>query len=260
MATLEETVVGAAREAGELFRLHAFDYGKTEWKGKDNPVTWLDKRGEEIIHQRALAYAPANFIGEELGIQENGADHTWIIDPLDGTKSLLRGELLCAVSIAVEHEGKLAVSAVYDFMREVLYVAPEGAPYIQYRGERKPFIRPSGLSKKVLMVSDVPLPLLECLQRQPGMITKDRNGSIALATAQTAAGTYDGYIHPPTGKGGVWDIAAGYHLMSKSDVTVLDAEGNPFDYRHPQNGIIALRNSLVPSVVPLLKQTLSTYR
>ena len=258
MATLEQTVIRASLEVGEFFRQHAFSYGTVDWKGKDNPVTGLDRRGEEIIRQHALGFAPANFIGEELGKQCNGADHTWIIDPLDGTKSLLRGELLCSVSIAVEHEGTLVVSAVYDFMRDVLYVAPEGEAYVQYRGERRPFTRFSGLSKKVLMVSDPSIAMLDRLQREPGFLTKDRNGSIALAMAQVASGTYDGYLHFGTGKGAVWDVAAGYHLLTKADVHLEDVEGNPFDYRNSQNGIIALRRDTVESIAPILAEVRDT--
>jgi histidinol-phosphatase len=101
--------------AGRL-TLGYFQSGTTaEFKSDDTPVTVADKKAEEFIRQRIQAEYPTHaVIGEEYG--ESGTDessHRWIIDPIDGTKSFMRGVPLYAVLIALEVEGNVEVGAAY---------------------------------------------------------------------------------------------------------------------------------------------------
>jgi histidinol-phosphatase len=86
-----------------------------EFKSDDTPVTVADKKAEEFIRQRIQAAYPTHaVIGEEYG--ESGTDessHRWIIDPIDGTKSFMRGVPLYAVLIALEIEAEVEVGIAY---------------------------------------------------------------------------------------------------------------------------------------------------
>jgi histidinol-phosphatase len=86
-----------------------------EFKSDDTPVTVADKKAEELIRQRITHQYPEHaIIGEEFGESgTNQASHRWIIDPIDGTKSFMRGVPLYAVLIALEIEGQVEVGAAY---------------------------------------------------------------------------------------------------------------------------------------------------
>jgi len=76
---------------------------------------------------------------------------------------------------------------------------------------------------------------------------RKNSGSVALSMVQLAAGSYNGLILSPLekeGKSDTCDIAAGYYIMKQSGLYVADYKLNPFDYRHPNRGIIALDDTI----------------
>lgn len=115
-----------AWEAGKL-TLGYFQTGvRPEWKGDDTPVTIADRGAEELIRRRIEAKYPDHAIlGEEFEAKETaGASHRWIIDPIDGTKSFIRGIPLYGVLVALEIEGEAAVGvANFPGLNEMVYAA-----------------------------------------------------------------------------------------------------------------------------------------
>ncbi len=107
-----------AREAGELtLEYFQTDAAKPEFKGDDTPVTIADKKAESLIRERIqAAYPDHDIVGEEYGESDSGGEssrYRWIIDPIDGTKSFMRGVPLYAVLIALEIDGKVEVGCAY---------------------------------------------------------------------------------------------------------------------------------------------------
>lgn len=88
---------------------------RPDFKADDTPVTVADRLAEEFIRQRIEARFPRHaIVGEEFGAKAAaGAAHRWFIDPIDGTKSFIRGVPLYAVLIGLEIEGEVAVGAAY---------------------------------------------------------------------------------------------------------------------------------------------------
>jgi myo-inositol-1(or 4)-monophosphatase len=88
---------------------------RPDFKADDTPVTIADRRAEELIRNRIeMAYPRHAIVGEEYGPKEvGGALHRWFVDPIDGTKSFVRGVPLYAVLIGLEIEGEMEVGAVY---------------------------------------------------------------------------------------------------------------------------------------------------
>ncbi len=110
-----EFAMETAYVAGRL-TLGYFQTGTTaEFKSDDTPVTVADKKAEELIRNRIYAvYPDHSVIGEEYGETPAGAsEYCWIIDPIDGTKSFMRGVPLYAVLIALEVQGRVDVGVVY---------------------------------------------------------------------------------------------------------------------------------------------------
>jgi myo-inositol-1(or 4)-monophosphatase len=88
---------------------------RPDYKKDDTPVTVADRLSEELIRRRIEERYPQHaIVGEEYGVKETeGATFRWFIDPIDGTKSFIRGVPLYAVLIGLEIEGKPTVGAAY---------------------------------------------------------------------------------------------------------------------------------------------------
>lgn len=254
---LEQILLEATKNAGKFLRYNAYSSVDIEWKKKDDPVTRLDKEAERIVKQTVLRYMPANFVCEESGREDNHAKYTWIIDPLDGTKSFLREEFESATSVAVEEDGKLVGGCIYDFMRDIIYWSC-GFDFLKtaYKNKgREMFGRLPSLGKRRISLDGDGLKNI-FLPEGSGIRTFQKNGSIALGMAQLARGAYDGMVTYTKGKGHVWDVAAGYHLLRLNDFYIADIDMNPFDYKRPDNGIVALSPDIVNKVLPILKEVL----
>jgi histidinol-phosphatase len=108
-----ETAIAAAKAAGAV-ALRYFRTGVTVERKQDySPVTVADREAE----QQAVAVLRAAFpdhgvLGEEFG-EQGGVGARWIIDPIDGTKSFIRGIPFFATLIALEEDGEITTGAVY---------------------------------------------------------------------------------------------------------------------------------------------------
>ncbi len=102
------------------------------FKEDDSPVTIADRKAEELIRTRIEKRFPTHaIVGEEMGAggSENTA-YRWFIDPIDGTKSFMRGIPLYAVLIGLEIEGRIEVGVVYfPGLNEILYASSNQGTY-----------------------------------------------------------------------------------------------------------------------------------
>ena len=97
-----------ARESGALItRLYGQPGLAVETKADASPVTAADRGAEELMRRRiAAAYPDHGIIGEEFGSERADAEFTWVLDPIDGTKSFITGVPLWGTLIALLHRGK----------------------------------------------------------------------------------------------------------------------------------------------------------
>lgn len=90
---LEKALNLASQWADEAGQLTLKYYGKkVEILSKDDnsPVTIADKEAEILLRKRIEeAYPDHGIIGEEFGAKESKSGFTWILDPIDGTKSFI---------------------------------------------------------------------------------------------------------------------------------------------------------------------------
>jgi histidinol-phosphatase len=79
-------------------------------KADKSPVTEADVRAEEAIHAVLSKRFPGyGFFGEETGQHDMGADHVWLVDPIDGTKSFVRECPFFSTQIALMREGRMVL-------------------------------------------------------------------------------------------------------------------------------------------------------
>jgi myo-inositol-1(or 4)-monophosphatase len=115
-----------AQEAGQI-TLKYYQTGLTPDIKKDaSPVTIADRQAEEFIRSRIeQAYPSHAIVGEEFGeTASRGEAFRWIIDPIDGTRSFVRGVPLYGVLIGLEIEGASRVGvAHFPALQETVYAA-----------------------------------------------------------------------------------------------------------------------------------------
>ena len=127
-----------------------------DFKEDDSPVTAADRLAEEFIRGRIEARFPGHaIVGEEFGANEAlGTPFRWFIDPIDGTKSFIRGVPLYAVLIGLEIEGRVEAGAAYFPALDEMVAAATGLG-CWWNGRRAHVSGTRDLSRAFLAFTDV---------------------------------------------------------------------------------------------------------
>ncbi len=123
---LLHAVAELARLTGDAAARHFRTSLRVETKGDGSPVTIADREAEQVARAWIEARFPGDgVLGEEFGASRSDAGRRWIIDPIDGTKSFVRGVPMWGTLIAVcEGTEVLAGAAYYPATAELLCAAP----------------------------------------------------------------------------------------------------------------------------------------
>src|SRR5262249_50206228 len=78
-----------------------------EWKHEQSPVTVADRETEQELRSSLAQLFPGDgFLGEEYGDTPGTSGFRWVIDPIDGTRSFVRGIPLWATLVGLEYKGE----------------------------------------------------------------------------------------------------------------------------------------------------------
>ncbi len=110
-----EEGVRAAQAAGKI-ALQYFDAGvAVETKADLSPVTVADRNAEQTLRKHILRFFPDDgFLGEEFGDTPSQTGYRWILDPIDGTRSFIRGIPIWATLVGLEYRGEMIGGIVYN--------------------------------------------------------------------------------------------------------------------------------------------------
>ena len=114
LAELLSAARSMALAAGEITLRHYGAMLAYRDKADGTPVTVADREAEVAIRTMIGSRYPTHgVLGEELGDRNPGAAIRWIVDPIDGTLSFMRGVPLYAVLIGIEVEGDAVVGVAH---------------------------------------------------------------------------------------------------------------------------------------------------
>ena len=117
----------AARKAADNALMIQSRGVTAETKSDMSPVTIADKEGERIIAGiLSDAFEDDAILGEEGASKEGKSGRRWIIDPIDGTRDFVRGNLLWCVLIGLEAEDEVKAGIAYFPMLNIMCQAGRG--------------------------------------------------------------------------------------------------------------------------------------
>lgn len=101
-SSLLRTAIEAARAGEEVIKHYYRRDPVVSLKPDHTPVTVADVEAEKAIKQvLGNAFPEHGFYGEETGRERSGAEYIWLVDPIDGTKSFVRGTPFFSTQIAL---------------------------------------------------------------------------------------------------------------------------------------------------------------
>jgi histidinol phosphatase-like enzyme (inositol monophosphatase family) len=152
----ELRVAREAVAAAGAITLEHFGRGvAVERKADQSPVTIADRRSEECIRAALEAAFPADgLLGEEFGERSGSSGRRWIVDPIDGTQSFIRGVPLYGILVGLEEEGRAVVGVMGFPALDLTYWAAHGGGAFR-NGERIRVSTVASLADATVVSSDV---------------------------------------------------------------------------------------------------------
>jgi histidinol phosphatase-like enzyme (inositol monophosphatase family) len=229
--SLDDRVAPAAelaRLTGDVAMRHYRSRLTVETKADGSPVTIADRAAEEAARVWVRTHFPEDgILGEELGEERPGAARRWIIDPIDGTKSFVRGAPLWGSLVALcEGERVLAGAAYFPAVDELVAAAPGAGCW--WNGSRCQVSDVDSIAAATVLTTD------ERFQERPDR----RAGWEALSQAASVSRSWGdcfGYLLVATGRAEVmvdailspWDAAALQPIIVEAGGTFTDWNGVP---------------------------------
>jgi myo-inositol-1(or 4)-monophosphatase len=257
LAILSQAMTEAGRE---VLRLAAAGF-ETFTKSDHSPVTSADLAVNQILHARLSTTFPEDgWLSEETADNEErlGRKRVWIVDPIDGTRSFVRGLPEFCLSVALVENGVPTVAAIFN--------PATGEFFSAIRGRGLRVERLSDSDQPSFTSPERPVALVNPWELRVGRLEGLQAhfhcrpiGSIAYALALVAAGQADAVI-TLTG-GNEWDIAAGVLLVEESGGRATTAAGHPVTFNRADPrlpGTLALGSHLpAPARTHLIQHSIA---
>jgi len=234
-------LVGAIRKAGakvgELVR-NGFE---VQTKPDRSPVTTVDLEVNHILYEMQRREFPLDgWLSEESPDDPArlARPRVWIVDPIDGTKALVKGIPEYCISAALVERGVPVVAAILNPSTDELFTAVRGSGL--FLNGARVTSSPAHKMDPLIMVNAWELrndrwsTLAESAQCRPIY-------SIAHALSLVAAGRIQATLTIESEN--EWDLAAGVLLVEESGGTACDMDGKPFVFNKPTPrflGVIAV--------------------
>lgn len=243
----QELAKRTASVANRFFRRASLS---VETKRDGSPVTEADRAAEQAARDWIMSRFPEDGImGEELEVLRPEAPRRWIIDPIDGTKTFVRGVPLWGTLIAIcEGENVLAGAACFPAVDETIAAAPSLGCW--WNGTRAKVSQVGDLSQATVLTTD------ERFRDHATFGDGWRRLSERALIARSWGDCY-GYLLVATGRAEVmtdpvmspWDAAALMPAITEAGGVFTDWKGRPSAFG---GNVVATNAALARSARDLL--------
>jgi myo-inositol-1(or 4)-monophosphatase len=232
LKAIAKEIENIASETGVfiLKESEGFDPDRTERKGKNNFVSYVDRESEKRIVSKLSKLIPeAGFNAEEGTSSKKGLKYCWVIDPLDGTTNFLHGLHPFAISIGLMEYDKVIAGVVYEVSGNEVFTAWDGGG--SWLNGKPVHVSKARTLSESLVATGFPYTEFDGLSRYMDCLAYmcknthgiRRLGSAAIDLAYVACGRFEAFyeygLHP-------WDIAAGIILVREAGGRISDFTGN----------------------------------
>lgn len=249
-STYLQAAAEVARVAGDIANQHYRQRVSVETKLDGTPVTIADRSAEEAARRWIEKRFPDDgILGEEFPTVREQARRTWVIDPIDGTKTFIRDVPLWGTLVAVMEERRvIAGAAFFPGVSEIISAAAGCGCW--WNDSRASVSSIDSLASATVLTSVSPFSADEAITRRWQTLE-------ARALASRTWGDCFGYLMVATGRAEVmadpvlslWDIAAFIPIISEAGGVLTDFAGKETPFG---GSAIATNSALSKSVRDIL--------
>jgi 3'(2'), 5'-bisphosphate nucleotidase len=209
-------------------------------KKDDSPVTKADLEINSLLNSTLKKLYPNHAILSEendaaFNVTSVDADKVFIIDPLDGTSSFIKGSKEFSVNVALKIADELVMGIIYSPIDDILYYA-EGSRLFKIidatQNEAQILqITPQTFHKKQLVKviatrREDELQLIRKELESEGLNFELISFSSSLKFCYLAEGEADFYYRMASIS--LWDVAAGFAIVKAAGFSIIDYDKNDF--------------------------------
>jgi histidinol phosphatase-like enzyme (inositol monophosphatase family) len=251
MSTLLDAAAEVARITGDVALRYFRANVAVETKDDGTPVTVADRSAEAIAREWLRTRFPDDgILGEELGEERPRARRRWVLDPIDGTKTFVRGVPLWGTMVALHEGDRILVGAVYcPAVAELVVAAPDEGCW--WNGSRCTVSHASDLASATILTTD------ERFTGFPERGARWRDLATRVMVSRTWGDCY-GYVLVATGRAELmtdptlspWDAAALQPIITEAGGTFTDWNGRSTVFENA--GVVATNAALGDEIRSLL--------
>ena len=247
----------AARAAGEIALRYAGGAAQS-WDKPDGagPVTEADLAVNEMLKSDLrAARQDYGWLSEECEDDEDrlAAERVFIIDPIDGTRSFMKGDDTWAHALAIAERGEVIAAAVYLPVLDRMYLAAKGQG-ATLNGEALTASARRDLSGARVLAAK---PSYDGSNWRDGVpdLSRHYRPSLAFRMSLVAQGRFDAML--TLRRSWEWDIAAGDLIGREAGARTSDRTGAPLIFNNARpllNGVVSAGPNIHGALIDALAQ------
>ena len=223
-------IIDIARQAGKIILKHYNTDCRLENKEDNSPLTQADIEANQYIEAELARHFPdIPVISEEGAKKPIKSSRFFLVDPLDGTKSFIKGTGEFTVNIGLIEEKRAKAGVIYIPTQDKIYF---GDGNTAYKNGAQIWCRKVPQRNVVVVASKSHLDnetkaYIDGLKSKYGEVQFSSAAS-SLKFCMIAEGLAD--IYPRFGRTMEWDTAAGQAIVQSAGGKVTNPDGSEFVY------------------------------
>jgi myo-inositol-1(or 4)-monophosphatase len=188
---------------------------------------------------------------------EQGAEITWMIDPIDGTTNFVHQKINFCISVGIYRGQEGLIGIVYDPIRKEMFWAKKGeGAFLNHQPIRvatHPTLGESLIGTNQLWVRRTRKWGLEKQIQDIAMRSRGIRslGAAALEMAYVAAGRLDAFLSLHLSP---WDFSAGKLIVEEAGGRVSDFKGDQIKITKEKFGLLASQSHIHEEILHYLKE------